>query len=1823
MSVLNHGGVRMKKRALSIVLTLALCLSLLPTAAWAEEPDPDPAPQEEATQAEPVEQDTEEQDTEEQGEESTENYVAQVGETSYAELKDALDAAKDGGTATLLDDASLGNQDTVYTLDDGESLTIDLDGHTLTGSFDIGARDGNNDYTVSNASLTMNDSSGDNSGHLNGWLRVFLDKNESCSNTLTVNGGTYQYTGEQKNFSGSSRATVCNVWGGTIIITGGEFKKNPNGAFALCMDSGDNKTDTVGTLSGGTFEGISGWYEKGASGILKSGYRYKLGDGTYFTYGSDVTYKVKDTLTVEKCTPHSFVDNNEQSNCTYCNAENPDGAAADTVAKVGDAQFKTLVEAINAANETDIEVRLVKNVAENVVVGGGTVTINLNGHTWEADIESAGTCIPLTVNGGNVTLKGGTVDQGSSGSTGNTGIVVSGGSLTLEENMSVKGGSDASDHYYAIDLKSGTLTLAEGVTLIYGLNVPEGQTLSEYLPDGTAFVQCDSDGSVSDPTQYITDAYDTSKNAYTGNMAVAAHKHSITTGNTCDCGFTCGHAKQNNDGQCTICGYQFAFKATDADGSLIGFYDKISDALSALPASNGTVTVLKDAAGTTGYRRLTSFPFTLDLQEHKLSGDDRGFKPEAQVTIKGGKDSQIDIVTANQYVYVTLDSTFQGMITTLSATDGELTVQPGCTAHVKKLESSYNSTKRIHLMGGSYDEIRIDASGLKLGDLLETGYRFENMNYSDNLYYNGTNLKVVPCTSHSYENGYCLYCNAECPHTNVNENNQCEDCKAQMVAVVMKGVEIAGYYDTLQAALDAAAGNTVKLLEDVTADAVTMSSPVTLDLNGKIIRAELTVTDAGAKLTDSVGNGGITKLTVAEGMNVASLLEEGFLFKNNRGAWVTDLTVTELTNVHIAEIPIRLGAMKDSYDVVYKAENKNVITLEVFAPESVTFGEYDLFLEIEFKSEDGTALGSGSTSRVTLDPDNKRAVFSLDGFLTSKDAGTYQCTIGSVRYHPSQTDAYTLTGQTFTVNVLQSGTEAAVETGISDSYFDQKDTFTYGERITVRAMFDPTGEEPAATHSMTPPTTDQCAVFNEKGEQVSEAKDVGNFSTWLDVLTTDLGVGTHNLTVRYLGGKNMEAASVPFTVTVNPCEITGLALDEKQLAYTGAAQTKDFTVTAGELKLTADDYDVRGNVQTAVGSYELTVTGKGNYTGMLTEKYTIAKAAAPEKATGAMTIVNKHQAEYAVDLAAMLPKLEAPCTYGDVNYTIEVIDIGSYYQPGPWGQAKIENGVLTLPIVYTISEQTGKVGEIRIKVSCDNYEDFELWIDVSAENKTLPTGAPTLSTTTITYGDKLSAITLSGGMKDGNETVPGTFTWQDEDEVLPAGEHQAAWRFVPTDDKTYAEVTGASTITVNKAAPTGAPKYTAITTSGKTLEDAGLTVDGGTFSVPGQVQWVDADGNEMDISTEVKANTAYTWKFVPDDENYSELTGSITLYAVSNSGGGGSSSGGSSGSSSTTTNPDGSTTKTEIKADGSVTETTTNPDGSTTRTETKADGSSVTEVKTADGTTATVKTDENGRTEASAKVSDEAVDDAKKSGEAVKIPTEVKAGERSDNATVVKIDLPEGAGETTVEIPVDNVTSGTVAIIVHEDGTEEIIKSSKPTENGLEFTIDGSTTVKIVDNGKHFEDTTDHWAKASIAFISARDLVSGVSDTKFAPDQAATRAQLWTILARMNGETVTGGKTWYELPQLWAQKNGVSDGTNPDGTITRAQMVTMLWRNAGSPTTGSGTKFTDVPADSYYAQAVAWAAANGITTGVGGGRFAPDAPCTRAQIATFLYQNMK
>ncbi len=446
------------------------------------------------------------------------------------------------------------------------------------------------------------------------------------------------------------------------------------------------------------------------------------------------------------------------------------------------------------------------------------------------------------------------------------------------------------------------------------------------------------------------------------------------------------------------------------------------------------------------------------------------------------------------------------------------------------------------------------------------------------------------------------------------------------------------------------------------------------------------------------------------------------------------------------------------------------------------------------------------------------------------------------------------------------------------------------------------------------------------------------------------------------------------------------------------------------------------------------------------------------------------------------------------------------------------------------------------------------------------------------------------------------------------------------------EIVPVSQITLNKA-------ETSISVGNSETLTATVTPENAANKA---LKWASSDEDVATVApdgtvTAVKAGAATITATAADGSGKS-ATCTVTVTGGTTPSQPGSSTGGSSGGSSsdrdshdsnpvikteTKNNTDGSTTKTETRRDGSVTQTTTGKDGSVTKAETKKDGSSVTENKAADGSTGTVKIDKNGQTEAAAKVSGKAVEDAKKNGEAVKVPVEVETTQNSSTAPTVSIELPKGAGETKVEIPVSNVTPGTVAVLVHPDGTEEILKDSIPTEDGIQLTVDGSATVKIVDNSKGFIDTQDHWAKDEIDFVSARGLVNGMSATIYAPNASTTRAQLWTILARQNGADLNGGNTWYEKAQNWAKDKGVSDGANHNAAINRAQMVTMLWRAVGQPTAGGTANFTDVPTDSYYAQAVAWAVENGITTGVGNGHFDPTGTCTRAQIAAFLARSMK
>lgn len=164
--------------------------------------------------------------------------------------------------------------------------------------------------------------------------------------------------------------------------------------------------------------------------------------------------------------------------------------------------------------------------------------------------------------------------------------------------------------------------------------------------------------------------------------------------------------------------------------------------------------------------------------------------------------------------------------------------------------------------------------------------------------------------------------------------------------------------------------------------------------------------------------------------------------------------------------------------------------------------------------------------------------------------------------------------------------------------------------------------------------------------------------------------------------------------------------------------------------------------------------------------------------------------------------------------------------------------------------------------------------------------------------------------------------------------------------------------------------------------------------------------------------------------------------------------------------------------------------------------------------------------------------------------------------------------------------------------------------------------------GSPFTDVPQgHWAAESIDYAVNKGYFSGTSSTTFSPDLSMTRGMLWTVLSRMDDESITSapGQIWYQAGREWAMASGISDGTNPDADITREQLATMLYRYAKY--TGAAAdmdvsvlnKFVDHDAIASYAvDGMAWAVTHGIVTGTSGNTISPAGLATRSQAAAML-----
>ncbi|MEY8231229.1 S-layer homology domain-containing protein [Oscillospiraceae bacterium 50-16] len=432
-------------------------------------------------------------------------------------------------------------------------------------------------------------------------------------------------------------------------------------------------------------------------------------------------------------------------------------------------------------------------------------------------------------------------------------------------------------------------------------------------------------------------------------------------------------------------------------------------------------------------------------------------------------------------------------------------------------------------------------------------------------------------------------------------------------------------------------------------------------------------------------------------------------------------------------------------------------------------------------------------------------------------------------------------------------------------------------------------------------------------------------------------------------------------------------------------------------------------------------------------------------------------------------------------------------------------------------------------------------------------------------------------------------------------------------------------------------------TVGQSLSEIELS-DGGATDVSGTFAWKDGS---------IKPNvgtSSQTVVFTPDDTaNYTtvEFQVLVTIQAASGTSSGSDSSGSSTETSGPSTTVQDGTASTVLSAsDGSslVREAAASQSdrvvikpevtGDVTRTEVSIPASTVSRLQSETNAALTVSAPI-----ADVTIPNQALDTLSSAGGTVNVATE-----QVDQAVVLTLTaggekVEELPGGLTLSVPVEDAGPGTVAVLVHEDGTRETIRKSVVEDGMVNIPLNGSATVEIVDNSKEFADVpSTNWAADAVAFASSHELFSGTSENTFSPNQPMSRGMLTTVLYNLEGRpeqdlTVqdladgysdVSSDAWYAGGIAWAAENGIASGYangqfGPNDSITREQFAVMLWKYAGSPGSDSQLDFTDADQISGYAQtALRWAAEKGILSGYTNGQLSPKGTATRAEAAQML-----
>ena len=979
------------------------------------------------------------------------------------------------------------------------------------------------------------------------------------------------------------------------------------------------------------------------------------------------------------------------------------------------------------------------------------------------------------------------------------------------------------------------------------------------------------------------------------DVTVKEHTHTMVN-SKCACGFSCAHTNTegastiDKDGKCTVCGTQFAAGIGET------YYTDVPSALNAA-ADGQTVKLLANEMLPDGI--YVSKTLTLDLDGHSLSGYSLNVGGRTATSqVRTGKLTVIDSSGGNGAVGVTVRD------------GGTLVFNP---------ENDNTTLLQLEVWGGTVELYggKISRSGLRLNNNITLGNLLPGQ--AGLAYYRGdTQLTLEEAASQT-----CDLVVKLCSHGGKNgfDGTNCPYCNAPAVAqTALRNVEGDPWrrFANLQTALDADrdGGSTLSLLTDVTGDyTIDGTRDTGIDLNGHSIHGTVTVKAATGMDTTTLSN---TKNTTTASIDTVVANEGANLAGSGFPAVIGTLKLAEgATWANILYEPNRLG---------YKVLNGDG-THKWYAPADVPAGSTELnnviinrlpitsktlSLKVDGKNLTGSnpKVERGTTVRLCANCNAKDADVAIyvgeiggDGIPTYRQKKAEYKKIGTTWYYVVDFDADTIGTYSIYFTASKDGYSVSsnpkILTATKLNLSKAVITFPNGNESVYQPYNTATGVPPyvvtyngselkagvdytvvrgdsrstVGTATLTIKATDDGDYTGQKTARWTVAAhkatiSVGNIIKAYDGTTglpANTSIKLKSADSRYApsGGPLPLVAGEDYQILNASYDSANASEDEKTVSFTIKLTDKNYTFEDGT---TQKDFVLNGaDVSQTFKINQATVT--------------------PNEIT--QYVFNDLAKTYEIDLRTLLPELPVGCEYGKIhnrgcNYHFTdstYLDSSNYIFVS-------NEGILTLPIVAAHSANVNdQIGTLTVPIVSTNYQPFELTIKVVIGQRIpLDQSGVSVSATDITYGQTLaeSTLTATGSMicPRTQAVIPGTFAWKDGTIKPNAGSYDAEWTFTPAEGyEEYAPATGTVTVTVEPAELTGvsvrAPStyYTGKPQHASTIA-FGQSVDGTTVTFTYSDK-VDGDYTS-DGPTFTDAGT-YTVYYKAEAANHKAATGTFTV----------------------------------------------------------------------------------------------------------------------------------------------------------------------------------------------------------------------------------------------------------------------------------------------------------------------------------------------------------